>query len=181
MGNDNEWESFQQELNDFKPGILQWEVSNLNNSVDFLDLTISISEDNYIQFKTFQKKYNLHLYVPSHSAHPPGSLKSLVYNTLATYWDQNSRHEDYHHFASLLFNRLRSRGYDNEDLTTHFRAAAKHIDTLVSENGQAIKKIQRNEIDNVRKTFFHRKFHPRDIPKTAIQETFRNNIKKTHQ
>ena len=140
IGNNNdEWVDFKRELNNFKPGILEWEVSTLSTSVNFLDLNISIKHDGYITTKTFQKKYNLHLYVPAHSAHPPGSLKSLIYNTLATYWDQNTNPDDYQHFAGLLFNRLTVRGYNDEELTGHFRSAPTHIDTLVSTNGQAVR------------------------------------------
>lgn len=176
---EDQWSKYKQELNDFKPGILQWEISDLSNQVDFLDLTIKINDDRSLSFQTFQKKYNLHLYVPSHSAHPPGSLKSLIFNTLATYWDQNSDPKDFRHFAYLLLNRLRSRGYDDDDLKLCFHQAAEHIDNLINKFGQAIKKKESSNNEKmVSKTFFHREYHPRDVPKTIIQQEYKSKVKE---
>ena len=57
---------------------LNWETDNLCLETNFLDLTISINKNLTISTKTYQKPMNLHLYIPPHSAHPPGMVKSLV-------------------------------------------------------------------------------------------------------
>ena len=100
------WEHYQKNLNVFKPGKLEWETSPLSDSVDFLDLTISIGNNGQIEYKTYQKPYNLHLYVPNHSAHPQGAIKSLVIGSIERYWRQNCRREDYQKIIALLFQRL---------------------------------------------------------------------------
>ena len=65
-----------------KFGILEWEVEQLSQTVDFLDLTITIDADGSVATKTFVKDMNLHLYIPPRSAHPKGILKSLIFGTL---------------------------------------------------------------------------------------------------
>ena len=53
---------------------LTWEFTELSNSVNFLDLTLSIMPDGQIKTKLFEKPMALHLYIPPHSMQPPGVL-----------------------------------------------------------------------------------------------------------
>ena len=46
-----------------------------------MDLTISI-HNGKITTSLFEKPLNLHLYIPPHSAHPPGLLPGIVHSTL---------------------------------------------------------------------------------------------------
>jgi len=72
----NEWDEFCKDLNNF--GILTWEVEKLSDTnVNFLDLTLTIENDRIVS-KTFQKKMNLFLYLPSTSAHSPSCIKGTV-------------------------------------------------------------------------------------------------------
>ena len=77
---DTESTSFTDTMNAF-PG-LTWEFSEQSNVVDFMDMTITINNSNKIETTLFEKKMNLHLYIPPHSAHPPGLLPGIVYSTL---------------------------------------------------------------------------------------------------
>ena len=54
-------------MNEF-PG-LTWEFSDLSTSVDFMDMTITLNKTNEIETTLVEKKLNLHLYIPPHSAH----------------------------------------------------------------------------------------------------------------
>ena len=72
---DEQWEKFQNELNNYHG--LEWLFSPRCNRVDFLDITVTIEHDN-IQTTLFEKSLNLYLYIPPHSAHPPGVLAGLV-------------------------------------------------------------------------------------------------------
>ena len=74
-----EWNAFKNKMNEF-PG-LTWEFSEPSTSVDFMDMTITINKSNKIETTLFEKRLNLHLYIP-HSAHPPGLLPGIVYSTL---------------------------------------------------------------------------------------------------
>ena len=77
---ESEWNEFKQKMNSF-PG-LTWEFSERSKTVDFMDMTITINNSNMIETTLFEKRLNLHLYIPPHSAHPPGLLPGMVYSTL---------------------------------------------------------------------------------------------------
>ena len=62
------------------PG-LTWEFNKPSNKVDFMDSTISI-HNGKITTSLFEKTLNVHLYIPPHSAHPPGLLPGIVHSTL---------------------------------------------------------------------------------------------------
>jgi len=76
---DHEWQEFKDTLSNH--GLLKWDVSEPSYSVDYLDLTI-ILKNGRITTKTYQKAMNLYLYIPPHSAHPPGMIKGMVYGLL---------------------------------------------------------------------------------------------------
>ena len=75
------------------PG-LTWEFSERAKTIDFMDMTISINKSNYIETTLFDKRLNLHLYIPPHSAHPPGLLPGIVYGTLFRIFTLCSDNED---------------------------------------------------------------------------------------
>ena len=75
-----EWNEFSDKMNAF-PG-LTWEFSERSKSIDFMDMTISINNSNKIETTLFEKRHNLHLYIPPHSTLPPGLLPGIVYGTL---------------------------------------------------------------------------------------------------
>ena len=93
-GDGEKWQHYKDNLNDYQPGKLKWETSELSDTVNYLDLTINM------------KEYNLRLYVPKHSAHPKGTLKNLIIGSLGRYWKQNTKVEDFKKITSLLFQKI---------------------------------------------------------------------------
>ena len=176
----NQWQQFNNDLNDYCK--LQWNTEELSNKVNFLDLTISIDNQGKIQYCTFQKPMNLFLYIPAHSSHPPGVLKSLIHGLMKTYLRQNSNVEDFKLNVKQLFSRLLARGYNHYDISTIFKEAAattmkqnqlqhryRHQDTeqhtsSKTQNTKQRKKEDKNDI------FFHIPYHPRDITRSNIQQ-----------
>ena len=73
------WDEFTTSMNNY-PG-LTWEFNIPSDRVDFMDLTISI-RNCQISTSLVEKPFNLHLYIPPHSAHPPGLLPGIVHSTL---------------------------------------------------------------------------------------------------
>jgi hypothetical protein len=73
-GDDIQFRSFTTRMNDFG---LTWEVNTPCHRVDFMDLTITIIQ-NRLTTTLYEKAMNLYLYIPPHSAHPPGVLSGLV-------------------------------------------------------------------------------------------------------
>jgi hypothetical protein len=113
---------------DMKFGILEWEAEYPAKEVNFLDLTIRIEKDGILTFKTFVKPQNMFLYIPAHSAHPKGVLKSLIFGGLYTYAIQNSMRADFIAMTKALFEHLINWGYTNEMLSPIFKEAATMID-----------------------------------------------------
>ena len=71
-----------------------WEFSERAKTIDFMDMTISINNSNKIETTLFKKRLNLHLYIPPHSAHPPGLLPGIVCGTLFRIFTLCSDNED---------------------------------------------------------------------------------------
>ncbi len=71
--NDSTWFEFKQTLNNW--GNLKWSLEEPTKKTNFLDLNIEINHSG-LQFSTFQKPLNLHLYIPPLSAHPQSCLKA---------------------------------------------------------------------------------------------------------
>ena len=76
-----EWNAFKNKMNTF-PG-LTWEFSEPSKTVNFMDMTVTINKLNKIETTMFEKRLNLHLYIPPpHYAHPPGLLLGTVFEFL---------------------------------------------------------------------------------------------------
>ena len=150
-------------LQDLPFGKLTWTADPPSNSVNFLDLTLSISNGT-IASKTYVKDHNLHLYLPPTSAHAPGVLKSLIFGNLQRYWKQNTSATDYTKMALDFRHHLLARGHSPEVIDNIFMEAASHIDKTPAHpqsSGRSKPKL-----------FLHWEFHPRDIPRRQIRSIF---------
>ena len=80
----NVFQNVSNAMDDFCPvgKRLTWKTNEPNDAVDFLDLTISIPEDETINTRTFQKENNPHLYQIPFSSQPPSIIKVFIYGTL---------------------------------------------------------------------------------------------------
>ena len=74
-----------------------------------MDMTISINNSNKIETTMFEKRFSLHLYIPPHSAHPPGLLPGIVYGALFRIFTLCSDNEDKLQRTKVFFKRLIAR------------------------------------------------------------------------
>jgi len=169
----NIFEEFKKDLNKF--GLLRWTVEELSNEIVYLDLIIKIDKGRFT-FKTYQKDLNLYLYIPPHSAHPPGVQKSLVFGCLLKYWKQNSNPDDFVQITKLFFHRLQARGHTAEDLRILFMEAAKK---LPPKHSLHIEKtpLPKNNNDDAPiveddQLFFKYIYHPKDISRLTIRSIY---------
>ena len=169
--NPNPLLQLKQRMNSF--GKLRWEFTEPSDTAVFLDLEISIVNDTRrLKFKTFQKKLNLYLYIPPHSAHPPGTIRSLIFGLTRKYWQQNSDPNDFRDIIKLLYTRLLARGHNPAFLNKTFAEAALAIDEKQNKIGldNTPTPKQTNTPDN--QLFLKWQFHPRDISRHAIRKCY---------
>ena len=111
------------------------------------------------------------MYIPPHSSHPPGLMKSLVFGLLLTYYLQNTFSVDFTHMTQLLFTRLIARGHQASDIRPLFLEATEWLearyDPLVDNNKPS---FLDSSTDNV--LFFHIPFHSRDISRRKIRDIY---------
>ena len=173
------FQDLQEDMNTF--GLLRWEFQPLSLSTTFLDLNIKLrhpttnnhTTNHPISFSTYQKEHNLYLYLPPHSAHPPGITRSLVHGLLRKYWIQNTKTEDFQKMAKLLFKRLAARGHPSSTLLSLFLQAATSIDKSNRQQLENTKNEQTNNTNTkTNEIFLKWKFHPKDITRKQLQHSY---------
>lgn len=134
---------------------LHFTVNKCIDSASFLDLII-YQECNTLYFKTHQKALNLHLYLPAHSAHPPGVLKGMVFGLVSKYRQQNSKDADFKNIVQQLFTRLVRRGYRSEMLQDLFQLA--------------LERLHRPRVDtSMKKCFFKIRYDPNGPSRSQLR------------
>jgi hypothetical protein len=168
IGNHQKWESFKKAMN--HPRFeLEWEHTSLLKTVDFLDMTISITPENRITTTLFEKASNLHLYIPSHSAHPPGLLSGIVFGHLFRIHTLCTDDQDQRAKTRLFFHRLLARGYQADALTPLFNSA---IQRARAYTGPKPKQPQ----DNMKFMLLHLQYHPKNPPSQELQQAWKDCI-----
>ena len=159
------WEEFTTSMNNY-PG-LTWEFNAPTNKVDFMDLTISIT-NGQISTSLFEKPLNLHLYIPPHSAHPPGLLPGIVHSTLFRIFTLCLDHNDRILHTKVFFKRLQARGYKSDHIKPLFHKAIARAQCYSGPTDRAT-----NDHTLV---ILHLPFHPDDPPSYKIQQVWRDTI-----
>jgi hypothetical protein len=168
------WSAFKANVNDWHG--LQWIFSERSFSVDFMDMTISISNGR-IETTLFEKKQNLYLYIPPSSAHPPGMISGLIFGSVLRIERLCSKKEDVNAKLVQLYHRLLRRGYTPSRLIPLFvkaRANAK-LYLARSERGHAIVRAERKHAAR-RRVYFHIKYHPQDPLSHEIQSLWHQHV-----
>ena len=117
---------------------------------------------------------NLFLYIPPHSAHPPGMIKSLIFGLLRTYKLQNSYQSNFISTAKLLHQCLLDRGYSREIISPIFSDALEklHRKPPWSPNPQHRKDKEPSLKKHKERLFFHLQYHPQDISRRRISTIY---------
>jgi hypothetical protein len=165
-----EWNKFVSDFDTF--GSLRWEFSNRSTTTTFLDVTISFRHDFSIQTCLFEKALNLYLYLPSHSAHPPGVLKGLIYGTFYRIQRLTSDPAERIDQCRRLFHRLCMRGYSPKTLQPLFEFAV----TKTAELQSIVPCTMMPPEPPEQPLFLHVPFHPCDPMADKLQRIFRDRI-----
>jgi hypothetical protein len=103
------------------PG-LTWESTRHGPTLDFMDLTLSIRIDR-IYTTLFEKALNLYLYIPPHSAHPPGILSGLILGMIFRIYNLCTDPADAHLRVKTFYNHVLARGYKPTAICPLFQKA----------------------------------------------------------
>ena len=153
------YSELQDDFNSF--GKLCWMFTPLENSINFLDITLSI-RDGKLHHTMFEKVLNHYLYIPPSSSHPPGVLKGLIFGRLHQFNILCSDEQDKKMLCNKLYQRLLYRGYHPSIIDPIFCQSL----TLVNSSH---KKPRRNYNTSI---ILHTKFHPCNPSSHFIQHTF---------
>jgi hypothetical protein len=175
--NETSWLSFQASL---PFGSLRWETTKLSNHAVFLDLKLTIDPiTRRITTKTYQKPMNLFLYIPPHSAHPSGVLKSIIYGNLRRYWIQNSNRRDYISTATSFAQHLVNRGHNRETIKTLFMEAAAHIDSQAKAKQHGSPTTHTTSQAEPSTLYIHWEYHPHGLQRQQLRQMY-NHILSSH-
>ena len=89
---------------------LEWIFEERSKKVNYMDMTISIHEG-WIVTSLYEKATNLYLYIPPHSAHPPGVLTGLVSGNILRIHSLFSEQDNINLRINQFYTRLLVRGY----------------------------------------------------------------------
>jgi len=148
------------------PG-LTWEFSKPSQQVDFMDLTLRI-ENGKIVTTLYEKPLNLHLYIPPHSAHPPGLLPGIVFGNLFRIYTLCSNEEDCVQRTKVFYQRLKARGYKPEQIKPIFERAIERAKVYTGQMDRE------NEDDPY--VIFHLQYHPDGPASSKIQQAWKELV-----
>ena len=165
------WELFQNSMNGF--GKLTWEFAERSKSVDYLDLTITISNTGKITTSLYEKALNLYLYLPPFSSHPPGVFKGMIHGMVTRIIRLNSNPGGHKTMIKKLYQRLRQRGFSPKFLTGIINHALTTANLEPKEKVSAVKTI---EDKNKMPLLLHLPYNPLDPPSSGIQRLWERYV-----
>ena len=172
------FKEFKDNMNNF--GNLKWEFEALTMTTTFLDLNINLTKrdilnqttDNFYKtnFSTYQKPMNLYLYIPPHSAHLPGVIRSLIFSQIKKYWQQNTNSDDFIKMIRAFFQCLLDRGHNRDKVREVFLQTAHQ---LVSNHNNSKQSNKNKNQEKSNDTYLKWPYHPADISQKTIQQIYK--------
>jgi hypothetical protein len=165
------WTEFQAAVNDPLFG-LEWIVQPRSQSVDFMDLTISI-RGNRLHTTLYEKPSNLHLYIPPHSCHPPGLLPGMVHGMVHRFFSLCTDDSDICQRIKDLYRALLRRGYQPAVLKPLLQKAISHTKETLNRLGPATTSSSK---DLRYAMLLHLRYHPLNPSSKELQHLWRTHI-----
>ena len=169
------WVEFQEELNAFHG--LTWEAEERTQSMDYMDMIVTIGEDGKITTDLFEKEMNLYQYLPPNSSHPPGVMTGLVMGGVLRILQLCSFRKDADRHICNFYRRLLDRGHPPASLLPLFDRAVTNAETYIANSSTVVKKtstpVQQQKRDTI---YFHIPYHPQDPRAKHWQELWQQHM-----
>jgi hypothetical protein len=167
---DDTFQQFCSIMNDYHS--LRWEHGDRSLQVNFMDLTISI-RDGRIQTTLYRKALNLYLYIPPHSAHPPGVLNGLVCGIVHRVFTLCSNYQEALQLCKEFYRRLLVRGYKPQTLRPLFTKAASKALAYTGPSHSPLSTSTATISDSI---FFHLRYHPNNPSSSQLQHVWKEQL-----
>lgn len=169
------WTQFQAELNAFHG--LTWEAEERTQSMDYMDMIVTIGDDGMITTDLFEKEMNLYQYLPPFSSHPPGVMTGLVMGGVLRILQICSSRTDADRHICNFYRRLLDRGHPPMSLLPLFDRAVSNAESYIANNSTGVKKtstpVQQQKRDTI---YFHIPYHPQDPRAKQWQELWQQHM-----
>ena len=162
------WNQFKATINN--ASALEWDFTERSRTVNFLDVTFTVENDGLVRTNLYEKPMNLHMYLPPHSAHPPGVLRGLIYGMVGRIYRLCSHPRDRDSHLRKFYLHLIRRGYKpNKVLPTFTSAIDSILHPTLPDLPQQVA---------TRPLFLKLEYHPEDPPSYALQHIWRTTLLK---
>jgi hypothetical protein len=170
--NEKLWADFQDDMQKWHG--LEWTCEPLSTSVNFMDLTISIT-GSHLTTTLYEKPQNLYLYPPPHSSHPRGIEAGLVLGQVLRIRRLCSHKEDADKHIKQFFRRLCERGHESSTLIPIFSRAEDNARKFLKKKCNTNNPTTETN-GGPQKLFLHLQYHPKNPPAHEIQKLWRQHV-----
>ena len=166
------WLAFQHAIGSYHG--LNWVFSSRVKSINYLDITISLTNDLTINTTLFEKEISLFLYIPPHSAHPPGVITGLILGMCHRIYTLCSDDREVFRLQQIFYRRLTARGHNKETLVPLFTRAHEKYSHLRT-SPQLYPLLNDDDMLDTR-IFLHTKYHPSNPTSSTLQRIWNSTI-----
>jgi hypothetical protein len=164
------WNGFKSELNNWYD--LDWDISDRVTQVNFMDLTIKIVGSR-IETTLYEKPMALYLYIPPHSAHPPGVRTGHIFGEVLRIHRLCTHQDDVDERIRVFFRRCMRRGHNASDLLPLFTQAITNARKFMTTSTAERQDKKQQKLEEARtRVYFHVDYHPQGPLARNIQQKF---------
>jgi len=168
------WKQFQKEVNSFHG--LSWEFDPRSQSIDYMDMIITIEKDGSITTSLYEKEMNLYQYLPPNSCHPPGVLTGLVMGGVLRILQLCSDRDDADGHIFNFYHRLISRGHQPANLLPLFDRAISNAELYIANYSTKSSKSKPTVSGKRESIYFHIPYHQQDPRARHWQELWQKHM-----
>ena len=144
--------------------------------VNFMDMTISIVGDKF-EATLFEKPMALYLYIPPHSAHPPGVRTGHIFGEVLRIHRLCNNEEDIGKRIRIFFRRCMRRGHKPSDLLPLFTKALANARKFIATSEVERQATRELKFEAARRrVYFHVVYHPQGPLARDIQHLFNEHV-----